>query len=154
MFKHVLIPTDGSELSGRAVRAGVAFAKSLDAKVSGLFAMAEYPVMAFGEPTVVPVITPEEFLQEGKTQAQKVLAHLKKTAQEAGVDCEIHAVVNDLPYKAIIETATQKGCDVIFMASHGRRVWKHWCWAARRQQVLTHSKIPVVVTVDGSLQMS
>jgi nucleotide-binding universal stress UspA family protein len=145
MFKHVLIPTDGSELSGRAVRAGVAFAKSLDAKVSGLFAMAEYPVMAFGEPTVVPVITAEEFLQEGKTQAQKVLAHLKKTAQEAGVDCEIHAVVNDLPYKAIIETATKKGCDVIFMASHGRRGLESLVLGSETNKVLTHSKIPVVV---------
>ena len=123
----------------------MAFAKSLGAKVSGLFAMAEYPVMAFGEATVVPVITPEEFLEEGKTQAQKVLAHLKKAAQEAGVDCEVNAVVNDFPYKAIIETAMQKGCDVIFMASHGRRGLEALVLGSETNKVLTHSKIPVLV---------
>jgi nucleotide-binding universal stress UspA family protein len=145
MFKHVLIPTDGSELSDRAVRAGVEFAKAMDAKVTGLFAMAEYPMMAYGEGTTVPLITPEEFLQESKTEAEKVLANLKKVAQAAGVGCETFSTVTDLPYKAIIEMAAQKSCDVIFMASHGRRGLGALVLGSETNKVLTHSKIPVLV---------
>jgi nucleotide-binding universal stress UspA family protein len=145
MFKHVLIPTDGSELSVRAVQAGVMFAKALGAKVTGLFAMAQYPIVGYGEVTAVPLFTLEEFLQEEKKQAHKILVNLKKAAQEAGVDCETYSIVNDTPYKAIIETATQKGCDVIFMASHGRRGLGALVLGSETNKVLTHSKIPVLV---------
>jgi nucleotide-binding universal stress UspA family protein len=145
MFKHILIPTDGSELSGRAVQAGVEFAKTLGAKVTGLYAMAEYPIMAYGEGSTMPLITPEEFRQEETKQAQKFLGPLKKAAQEVGVDCETCSVENGAPYKAIIDAATQKGCDVIFMASHGRRGLGALLLGSETSKVLTHSKIPVVV---------
>jgi nucleotide-binding universal stress UspA family protein len=93
----------------------------------------------------VPLITVEEFLQEEKRQAREILANLKKAAQEAGVDCETYPVVDDAPYKAIIEMATQKGCDVIFMASHGRRGLEALVLGSETNKVLTHSKIPVLV---------
>jgi nucleotide-binding universal stress UspA family protein len=145
MFKHILIAIDGSELSGRTAQAGVELAKSLGAKVTGLFAMAQYPITGYGEMGAVPLITPEEFLREEKKQARGILGTLTKAAQDAGVDCETHAVVNDVPYKAIIETAMQKGCDIIFMASHGRRGLEALVLGSETNKVLTHSKIPVLV---------
>jgi nucleotide-binding universal stress UspA family protein len=145
VFKHVLIPTDGSDLSDRAVQAGLQFAKSSGARVTGLFVMGEYPVMAYGEASAMPLISPQEFLQEEQKEARGILAKLEAAAKEAGVECETCSEVSDSPYRVIIDKATEKGCDVIFMASHGRRGLEALVLGSETHKVLTHSKIPVLV---------
>jgi nucleotide-binding universal stress UspA family protein len=145
MYKHLLIPTDGSSMSKQTAQAGIRLAKALGARVTGLFVMAEYPVMGYGELSVMPLITSREFLEEEQKQARTILAKMERVAQDAGVDCETCSVVSDTPYQAIIDTATNQGCDLIFMASHGRRGLEAWVLGSETNKVLTHSKIPVLV---------
>jgi len=143
MFKHILLPTDGSELSQSAVRQGVQLAKSLNARVTGLAVM---PVQHafYGE-----VVMPAEAIEaaEGRCRdfASSNLAMIERTAREAEVPCEMLSERSDHPYEVIIRTAAQKNCDLIMMASHGRKGLNALLIGSETQKVLTHSKIPVLV---------
>ncbi len=143
MFKHILLPTDGSELSAAAIQQGVRFAKSIGARVTGLSVMPlQHP---FSYETAIPVDALEQAAKRCKELAETYLAAIEKAAREAGVACEVVYEKNDYPYEAIIRVAKQKGCDLIMMASHGRRGVGALLIGSETQKVLTHSKIPVLV---------
>jgi nucleotide-binding universal stress UspA family protein len=143
MFKHLLIPTDGSELSEAAIQAGIQFAKSVNAKVTGFHAMPKFHVLAYGPEMVTD--TRQEFARDCKAHADRFLAVIVQAAKAADVPCEIVLQTSDQPYEAIIATAKEKGCDLIMMASHGRHGVQAFLLGSETQKVLTHSKIPVLV---------
>jgi nucleotide-binding universal stress UspA family protein len=145
MFKHFLVPTDGSQLSSRAVQHAVALAKETGAKVTFFFSKPDFPVAFYGEGALIDPATPERFAEIAETQAKEVLAQAEQLATDAGIKFAVMSAVSDLPYQAIISAAEKAGCDLIFMASHGRRGISGLLLGSETQKVLTHSKIPVLV---------
>jgi len=143
MFKHILLPTDGSPLSEEAIRKGVQFAKSINAKVTGFYALPEFHIVTYR--TDMLEDTRASFAKDSQAQAQKYLGVIEKLAKEAGVACEIVQATSDHPYEAILKTAQEKGCDLIVMASHGRRGVRGLLLGSETQNVLTHTKLPVLV---------
>ena len=143
MFKHLLLPTDGSEASQATLLEGVRLAKDFNARVTGICVVPEFHVLTFN--TTMIEDTKDVFIAESRSQAHKYLAVLNKAADEAGVPCETEVVLSDHPYEAIIRACETKGCDLIMMASHGRRGVQALLLGSETQKVLTHSKIPVLV---------
>jgi len=143
MFKHLLLPTDGSELSEAATRQGLRFAKEWRARVTGVSVTPEFHVLTFN--TAMIEDTKQVFLAESRDQAKANLARLKKAADEEGVPCDIEIVVSDHPYQAIIRVAESQGCDLIMMASHGRHGVQAVLLGSETQKVLAHTRIPVLV---------
>jgi nucleotide-binding universal stress UspA family protein len=143
MYKHILIPTDGSELSQKAIDYGTALAKSVNAKVTVLTVSTPFHAFAV-EPGLI-IDTPEQYQKRIAALATKYLNVAKEAAQAAGVSCETMHVEHDQPYLAIIETAARKSCDLIVMASHGRRGISAIVLGSETVKVLTHSTIPVLV---------
>jgi nucleotide-binding universal stress UspA family protein len=145
MFKTILIPTDGSKVAAKAVKAGIEFAAAVGAKVVIYQALEETIRYAYSEGYVLPKNMTNSLERQSKDLAEKHLASVKKTAATAGVACETIASKAILPYQGIVAAAKKKKCDAIFMASHGRRGIAGLLMGSVTNQVLTHSKIPVVV---------
>jgi nucleotide-binding universal stress UspA family protein len=145
MFKHILVPTDGSQLSTDTVKRAIAFAKETRAKVSFFFAKPDYPVAFYGEGALIDPTTPDKFAEMAQQQAKEILNANEALAKAEGVECGSVSAVSDIPYEAIIMAAEQVGADLIFMASHGRRGISGLLLGSETQKVLTHSKIPVLV---------
>ena len=143
MFTHILLPTDGSNLSQAAIQKGVQLAKSTKAKISGISVVPEQKYYLYQ--TGINVQEKEERAKHHKLQASRNLAALEKAAQDAGVPCETHCEISDHPYEVIIKVAEKRGCDLIMMASHGRGGVRALLLGSETQKVLTHSKIPVLV---------
>jgi nucleotide-binding universal stress UspA family protein len=143
MFKHVLIPTDGSDLSRKAILYGVQLAKESGAKVTGL-TVAE-PYQTAGMDTVFVPVDLGDYEEQSRVLSEKALEQVKMAAQAAGVPCETIREVHDQPYRAIIDAALALGCDLIVMASHGRRGISALLLGSETSKVLTHSTIPVLV---------
>jgi nucleotide-binding universal stress UspA family protein len=138
-----LLPTDGSALSEEAARQAIAFAKSINAKVTAITVSPTFHSLALEAQTVTN--TPEEYEKMCEASAETYLGPVKKIASAAGVACEAIHVVHDHAYQAIINAAKNKGCDLIMMASHGRRGMSAVLLGSETNKVLTHSKIPVLV---------
>ena len=145
MFKHILVPSDGSELSKKSVRCAVTFAKETGASITAFYAKPEYPVTYYGEGALIDPTTPEHFTELAEQQAQQNLKYVEDLCQGAGVPCDKLTLTNDIPYEAIIDAAAQSNCDLIFMASHGRRGISSLILGSETNKVLTHSSIPVLV---------
>jgi nucleotide-binding universal stress UspA family protein len=145
MFTRILIPTDGSELSRRAIKAGIEFAKQINAKVVGFYATETYPIMVYGEYIPVEPISPEEFQRLEQARAKSLLGYIEAAAKNAGVECSTEFIQSAQPYEAIINIAKAKNCDLIFMASHGRRGLSALVLGSETNKVLTHSKVPVLI---------
>ncbi len=145
MFKHILVPTDGSTLSTDTAKRAVHFARETGARITFFYAKPEYPVAFYGEGALIDPTTPEKFAELADQQASEILSACERLAKEAGVSSASLAVTSDAPWEAIIEGATTAGCDLIFMASHGRRGLSGLLLGSETQKVLTHSKIPVLV---------
>lgn len=145
MFKHILVPTDGSELSQLTIERAVAFAREAGAKMTAFYAKPEYPVTYYGEGVLIDPTTPEKFAELAEKQAQEALGFATRLASENGVACNGVSATSDVPYEAIITAADSNGCDLIFMASHGRRGISGLLLGSETHKVLTHSKIPVLV---------
>lgn len=145
MYKHILVPTDGSELSLEATRQAIAFARSMNASITFLNVQPDYPVPTLGEGFLIPAETRQEFSRRGEEQAQNILSNASDLAKQEGVPCSAVTLVSDFPYSVIIDTATSAGCDLIFMASHGRRGLSGVLIGSETLKVLTHCKIPVLV---------
>jgi nucleotide-binding universal stress UspA family protein len=143
MFKKILLPTDGSDLSERAVLAGVSFAKEIGARVVGLTVTPEFHTFTYK--TEMLEETEEEFNASTQRQAAKNLAVISDAAAAAGVPCDVVQVTSDEPWAAILQTAKDSGCDLIIMASHGRRGFKALLLGSETQKVLVHTDIPVLV---------
>ena len=145
MYKHILVPTDGSKLSARAIREAVAFAKSTGARITGFYAAPNYSVQIYGDFVPSDFITPEEFAKQTKRTAERYLGAIQKAAQAAGVRCKTAQFLSDTPWKAIAKAAHDYKCDLIFMASHGRHGLAGLLLGSETSKVLTHCKIPVLV---------
>ena len=143
MYKHVLIPTDGSELSSKAEAAGLAMAKAVDAKVTALTVTA--PFQFIGMDPMMFVATEPEYEKVQAARAEKALEGVRMTAAAIGVPVETLRAVSTHPFESIIATAKERGCDLIFMASHGRSGVAGLILGSVTTKVLTHSKIPVLV---------
>ena len=143
MFKHILVATDGSQLSEKAGVGAVLLAKSMSARLTAI--TVSTPFHVFATDAVMLTDTEEVYKEQCKTQAEKYLRVIKTAADSSGLSFEEIHVFNDHPYAAIIDTANHKGCDVICMASHGRRGISALVLGSETMKVLTHSKIPVVV---------
>lgn len=145
MFKHILVPTDGSELSVETVRRAVSFAREAGARITFFYAKPDYPVAFYGEGALIDPTTPEKFAEMAERQARDILSRAEALAREGSVECSTLSSVSDVPYQAIIDAAGNCGCDLIFMASHGRRGISGLLLGSETQKVLTHSTIPVLV---------
>jgi nucleotide-binding universal stress UspA family protein len=143
VYKHILIPTDGSPLSETAIRQGVALAKSLNARVTALTVSLPFHALAIEPGIVFPM--PDQYPSDCEAAAARALKVVTEAAQVAGVPCNSLHVWDESPYRAIIEAASKSGCDLIFMASHGRRGVAALLLGSETTKVLTHSKIPVLV---------
>lgn len=143
MFKHILIPTDGSATSKIAILGCMAFAKEIGAEVTGIHVMPEFSVFAYEAEMLAD--TREEFGRERIECANEYLAVIDAAAKEAGVKCDALYVASDSPYEAIIQAAEDRQCDLIVMASHGRKGMSGLLLGSETQKVLTHSRIPVLV---------
>ena len=146
MYKRILIPTDGSAISRRAAKQGVAFAKAIGASVIGFFSPEDYRAIMYTEYMPPAMLSQEEFEEQAGKAAQKQLAFVEKTAQAAGVPYESYWVISVTPWEAIIEAARKKKCDLIYMGSHGRRGLAGVLLGSTTTKVLTHTKVPVLVT--------
>jgi nucleotide-binding universal stress UspA family protein len=143
MFKHILIPTDGSDLSRKAILYGVQLAKSSGAKVTALTVTDPYRAATM-DAVLIPV-GEEEYEEQSRLLAERAMEQVKMAAEAAGVTCETIREVHDQPYRAIIDAAHALTCDLIVMASHGRRGISALLLGSETVKVLTHSTIPVLV---------
>jgi len=143
MYKNILLPTDGSELAGKAVQDGLRLAKTLGAKATVLTVAKPFRVFTLEMGMVQD--TSAEYKQRVQQQTAKILTAAADQAKATGVACETVQVEHEHPYQAIVDTAKSKGCDLVVMASHGRRGIAALVLGSETVKVLTHSKIPVLV---------
>ena len=143
MFKHILLPTDGSAMSESASNKCIALAKEAGARISAIYVAPEFHVFAYAPEMVTD--TPEQYRQYNEACAKKFLGYIERAAAEAGVACTTMSVANDHPYEAIVTAAREGGCDLICMASHGRKGLQGVLLGSETQKVLTHTDVPVLV---------
>lgn len=143
MYKRILLPTDGSEASRRAIEAGVDFAREIGAELVGLTATPPFHTITTDAEMLE--LTPEEYSEVSAQQALRRLDEITTLARDAGVPCTVVHAVSDHPYEVIIATARERMCDLIIMASHGRRGIKGLLLGSETQKVLVNSAIPVLV---------
>lgn len=142
MYKRILVPTDGSEITAKAVQSAIELARLAGAELMTIGVKEPFPYSAISEMQPVP---PQEFFD---AQERIAGAHVKAAldaAKAAGVSCQGHTVEALHPWEAIIDHAVKSGCDLIVMASHGRRGVAALLLGSETQKVLTHSTLPVLV---------
>ena len=145
MFKRILLPTDGSALSRKAVKKGIEFATSVNAGVVGFFSPEDYQAVLYSEYVPPNLLSKKEFEAHAKSMAQKHLGAIEKLADAAGVPFEGYYAASVTPWTAIVDAAKRKKCDLIFMGSHGRSGLSGFLLGSQTTKVLTHTKIPVLV---------
>lgn len=142
MFKRILVPTDGSEITLKAVETAIALAKSVGAQLYAISVKEPFPYSAISEMQPTP---PQEFFDAQERIANKRVQAVLELGKAAGLTCQAHTVEALHPWEAIIDHATTMGCDLLVMASHGRRGVSALLLGSETQKVLTHSKVPVLV---------
>jgi nucleotide-binding universal stress UspA family protein len=142
LFKNILVPTDGSDLAAKAVEQGVLFAKEIGAKITAVTVTEPFHLLSV-EPSQLE-FTPIGYKKYAEARADKVLGVVVSAAKSAGVACDTLHMEHEHVYQAIIEAAEARKCDLIVMASHGRRGVSAVVLGSETVKVLTHSKIPVV----------
>jgi len=143
MFKHLLLPTDGSALSNSAVEKGIQIARDIGAQVTGIYVEPEFHVLTYR--TEMLEDTRSQFAADSRAHASQYLEVIRAGATKAGVSCDVVSVTGDHPFEEIIRTAEARGCDLIVMASHGNRGVRGLLLGSETLKVLTHGKIPVLV---------
>ncbi|MGB0084386.1 MAG: universal stress protein [Rhodomicrobiaceae bacterium] len=143
MYKHILIPTDGSELAAKAIHQGLALAKALGAEVTIATASEPWDAVVVGE--VAVVLPPEEYDRIASESASKILAAAKALADQDGVACKTLHIKGQHAAEGIIEAAKEKGADLIVMASHGRRGVSRLILGSQAYEVVSHSTLPVLI---------
>jgi nucleotide-binding universal stress UspA family protein len=144
MFKNILIPTDGSEQSQRAIGVAVELARIHGARITGIHVIPDYHLLIAYEGAFDPV-TEERIEEEAKTRAEGYLEYVRARAAEAGIACDTVCETSDHPYDAILRVADARGCDLIVMTSHGRKGLAAVLLGSETRKVLTHAKVPVLV---------
>ena len=145
MFKHILIPIDDSELAEKAIKNGVALARSIQARVTAFTAMPEYQIPSESEIMTHKAISVVEHEKRARRKAKALLGKLQRRAAAAGVPCDTDFVLDDRPDEAIVKAAGKHGCDLILMASHGRRGLAALLIGSETRGVLSKSAIPTLV---------
>jgi nucleotide-binding universal stress UspA family protein len=145
MYKNILVPTDGSKLSVKAAKQAVKLAKVLRARITGFYAAPDFGSTYYGDGYILRSPSAAEQTEFAQNQARKYLSAIEVEAEVEKVPCEVFHSVSDSPYEAIIDAAKKKKCDLIFMASHGRRGLSGLVLGSETQKVLVHSKIPVLI---------
>jgi nucleotide-binding universal stress UspA family protein len=143
MFTHILLPTDGSALSESTIRKGMQLAKIMNARVTGLSVEPKHRY--FNYDSEIPADMKENAVRECRKMADARLSFIRRAAEMEGVPCQLVRETDDEPFEAIIRTAEKHGCDLIMMASHGRRGVSAVLLGSETQKVLAHSKMPVLV---------
>lgn len=143
MFKHILIPTDGSTLSTMAIQNAMQLAREVKAKVTVITVMEPFHIFSMDSNQLAD--TRSAYEKHAQEAAGRCLEGAKRQAEALGVACDAIHVEHAMPYKAITDTAVAKGCDLIAMASHGRRGAAALILGSETAKVLTHSSIPVLV---------
>ncbi len=146
MFKNILIPTDGSKLAAKGVKAGVRLAKALGARVTGVYVTLPYTPPVYGEAAMYyGMYSPKEYKSMTEKAAKKALALVEIEAETAGVPWATRIVADAPPWAGILKAASQRRCDAIVIASHGRGGVGGLLLGSETQRVLAHSKLPVLV---------
>ncbi len=143
MFQHILLPTDGSQLSRDTAERAVAFAKAANATITALYAKPVGQTDNYGDLVEPAVLDRMASGSEGKSK--EYLGFIKKLCKEAGVECSTLSLVSDSPWEAIINVAEDHNCDLIFMLKHSRGSLSSLLLGSETYRVLTHSSIPVLV---------
>ena len=145
MYRHILIPTDGSALARAAAVAGVKLAKSTGARVTGFHAAPPATPVEYRGMLPVGYRNPAEHARVIEKTAARHLVVIEKAARAAGVRCKVEHVTDHFPAEAIVAAARRNKCDLIFMPTHGRRGFKSSLLGSQTQKVLSLSKVPVLV---------
>jgi nucleotide-binding universal stress UspA family protein len=144
-YSHLLVPTDGSDLSLEAVRHAVGLASALGSRITFLHAQASVPVQVVGLGEMLDAATMEALMSASHKDVERILEEALEVAREAGVSADAERVLSDLLHQAIVEAANRLGCDLILMASHGRRGLVGLLIGSETQRVLIQSSCPVLV---------
>ena len=145
MFRNILVPTDGSALSRKAIKRAVQLAKEQKGRVTGFYVGPAWRARAADESIPYRIVSPEQHQANVKKTAQRILKAVESEAAKAGVPCTTSFSTDDFPYMKIVEAATRNGCDLILMATHGRRGISRLLLGSETSKVLAHSKVPVLV---------
>ncbi len=143
MFKHLLVPTDGSELSVRTAHTAIELAQACHARIHALHVVPPFHSMSY----MAEMLAAAElnYTQESIARAERYLADVRDLAAKAGVACDTSYVLDDHPHHAIVQTVADKHCDLIVMASHGWRGLNRLLLGSETQKVLLTSNVPVLV---------
>ena len=142
MYKHILLPTDGSELSKAAMKHGITLARAIGAKVTALVVSTPLNSLVV-DPDIVSGAL-DQYKALVVEQTAKYLDNISNTARESGVECGTLCIEHDKPYEAIVDTARNQGCDLVVMASHGLRGVSA-ILGSETLKVLTHTSVPILV---------
>jgi nucleotide-binding universal stress UspA family protein len=145
MYKHILLPIDGSELSQAAAKSGIGLAQALNAKVTAFYAAPDYQPDLYEDSFPIHAISRPKFEEATSNRADRYLSVIANVGKEAGVAFESVWVFSDTPAEAIVKAASDNNCDLIYMASHGRGAIGSLLLGSVTNKVLAHCKIPVVV---------
>lgn len=145
MYKHLLVATDGSKLSAKAVAHAIALAQALGGKLTAFYASPDYPTPIYAEGAGYMPMTPKEYTALCRKEADKILKPISLKAEAAGLEFNSAHVIAAAPWEAILVAARKNKCDAIVMASHGRRGVSALLLGSETQKVLTHTKLPVIV---------
>ncbi len=145
MFKHILIPTDGSRVAAKVVKAGIGIAQQLGARVTGYCAIEQIRPRMVGDGYMIDRKLARALERRAAAAAQKYVEAIGKVAKAAGVEFESYVSKARTPYEGIIDAARKKKCDAIFMASHGRRGLAGLLMGSVTHKVLTQTRLPVLV---------
>ena len=145
MYKTILVPTDGSPLSRKAAKQAIRFAKEQNAKVVGLYVAPAWEPKVYTDFVPADFVSPKQYAARVKRSAEQRLEFIRKEAAAAEVPCVCLHAMSDFPYVEIIRTAQREHCDLIVMASHGRRGLSRLLLGSETNKVLAHSKLPVLV---------
>ncbi len=155
MYKHIFVPTDGSELAEATARQAVAFAKEIGARVTAFHATPNLAAAHFfGDDTIAASSALDQIDDRIDKDGQKNLGFVEKLCGEAGVHCDLISTPSNSPYEAIVDAAIRSGADLIFMASHGRKGIRAKILGSETLRTLTHSPIPVLVHSYGEREPS
>jgi nucleotide-binding universal stress UspA family protein len=146
MYRHILVPTDGSKLSLKAAKEAASLARTLKARITAVYVVEPFmpPLLVEGAMIRGPV-TDEQYRDATTKIANEALAKVRKAAAAEKVACEVVSTIGAQPWEGILKTAKAKKCDVIVMASHGRGVIAGAILGSETTQVLARSKTPVLV---------
>ena len=145
MYKTLLVATDGSKLSDKALAHAIALAQAMGSALIAFYAAPDYPMPAYADGVVYEPVSRKEYAKLAAEDAQKILEAAATKAETAGVMCKTAYAIASAPWEAILAAAKKHTCDAIVMASHGRRGISAVLLGSETQKVLTHSKLPVIV---------